>query len=154
MGTPALALLLETAVRPTVRVRAEPSPSELKDSLKRRSYRWSNGSDGKPRSWCVDVDGAALADEIAFLRTEMYLRDVEPRLQVLTGVHSLLHEVLRRSDQPPIASSMSFMRVSRSYPNGLPPKNVLANRSSICWLGFVPSWIASRADRSPSGVLG
>ena len=84
-GAPALSLLLETARRKTVRVWAEQSPFELKDSLKRRGYRWSDGSDGRPRSWYVDVCESALEEEIAFLRTEIYLRDVEPRLQTLTA---------------------------------------------------------------------
>jgi DNA polymerase-3 subunit epsilon len=84
-GAPALALLLETARRPTVRVWAEQSPFELKDSLKRRGYKWSDGSDGRPKSWYVDVGETLLQDEIAFLRTEIYLRDVEPRLQTLTA---------------------------------------------------------------------
>jgi DNA polymerase III subunit epsilon len=84
-GAPALALLLEKARKPTVRVWAEQSPFELKDSLKRRGYRWSDGSDGRPRSWYVDVDESALTDEIAFLRTEIYPREVEPRLQTLTA---------------------------------------------------------------------
>jgi DNA polymerase-3 subunit epsilon len=84
-GAPALALLLETARKPTVRVWAEQSPFELKDSLKRRGYRWSDGSDGRPRSWYVDVCEGALRDEIAFLKTEIFLRDVEPRLQTLTA---------------------------------------------------------------------
>jgi DNA polymerase-3 subunit epsilon len=47
-GAPALALLLETARKPTVRLWAEQSPFELKDSLKRRGYKWSDGSDGRP----------------------------------------------------------------------------------------------------------
>jgi hypothetical protein len=38
----------------------------------------------RPRSWYVDVDEIAL-DEIAFLKTEIYLRDFEPRLQTLTA---------------------------------------------------------------------
>jgi DNA polymerase III subunit epsilon len=84
-GAPALALLLETARRKTVRVWAEQSPFDLKDSLKRRGYRWSDGSDGRPRSWYIDVDEAALDGEIAFLKAEIYLRDVEPRLQALTA---------------------------------------------------------------------
>lgn len=84
-GAPALAFLLETARKPTVRVWAEQSPFELKDSLKRRGYRWSDGSDGRPRSWYLDVSEAAVEDEIAFLKTEIYLRDVEPRLQTLTA---------------------------------------------------------------------
>ena len=84
-GTSALAVLLEQARKKTMRVWAEQSPFELKDSLRRRGYRWSDGSDGRPRSWYVDVDESKLDDEIAFLKTEIYLRDVEPRLQTLTA---------------------------------------------------------------------
>jgi DNA polymerase-3 subunit epsilon len=84
-GASALALLLETARKKTWRVWAEQSPFELKDSLKRRGYRWSDGSDGRPKSWYIDICETALDDEIAFLRTEIYLRDVEPRLQTLTA---------------------------------------------------------------------
>jgi DNA polymerase-3 subunit epsilon len=54
-----------------MRVWAEQSPFDLKDSLKRRGYRWSDGSDGRPRSWYIDVDESKLDDEIAFLRTEI-----------------------------------------------------------------------------------
>lgn len=84
-GAPALALLLETARKPTMRVWAEQSPFELKDSLKRRGYRWNDGSDGRPKSWFIDVDEAAIDDEIAFLRSEIYMRDVEPGVQRLTA---------------------------------------------------------------------
>jgi DNA polymerase-3 subunit epsilon len=84
-GGPALALLLETARKRTIRVWAEQSPFELKDSLKRRGYKWSDGSDGRPRSWYIDVGESALDDEIAFLKAEVYLRDIEPRLQTLTA---------------------------------------------------------------------
>jgi DNA polymerase-3 subunit epsilon len=84
-GAPALALLLDTARKRTVRVWAEQSPFELKDSLKRRGYRWNDGSDGRPKSWYADVCEAELPDEIAFLRAEVYLRAAEPRLQTLTA---------------------------------------------------------------------
>ena len=84
-GAPALALLLETARKPTVRVWAEQSPFELKDSLKKRGYRWNDGSDGRPKSWHIEVCETELDDELTFLRTEIYLRDVEPRLQTLTA---------------------------------------------------------------------
>ncbi len=53
------AILLERARRKTVRIWAEQSPFELKDLLKRRGYRWSDGADGRPRSWYIDVDDAA-----------------------------------------------------------------------------------------------
>jgi DNA polymerase III subunit epsilon len=84
-GAPALALLLETARRKTVRVWAEQSPFELKDSLKRRGYRWNDGSDGRPKSWYVDLDETEVDTEISFLRKEIYLREVEPRTQSLTA---------------------------------------------------------------------
>ena len=84
-GTPALAVLLAQARKKTMRVWAEQSPFDLKDTLKRRGYRWSDGNDGRPRSWYVDVEECKLDDEIAFLRTEIYLRNMEPRLQILTA---------------------------------------------------------------------
>jgi DNA polymerase III subunit epsilon len=84
-GSPALSVLLEKARKKTMRVWAEQSPFELKDALKRRGYRWSDGSDGRPRSWYVDLEKDQLDDELSFLKTEVYLKDVEPRLQVLTA---------------------------------------------------------------------
>jgi DNA polymerase-3 subunit epsilon len=84
-GAPALAILLETARKPTVRVWAEQSPFELKDSLKKRGYRWNDGSDGRPKSWFIDLCETAIDDEVAFLKAEIYLRDVEPRRQTLTA---------------------------------------------------------------------
>lgn len=84
-GAPALALLLETARRPTLRIWAEQTAFELKDSLKRRGHRWNDGSDGRPKSWFIDVDETALEDEIAFLRTQIYMQDVEPTVQRLTA---------------------------------------------------------------------
>jgi DNA polymerase-3 subunit epsilon len=81
----ALAVLLERARKRSMRLWAEQSPFDLKDALKRRGYRWSDGSDGRPKSWYVDVDESKLDDEIAFLKSEIYLRDVEPRVQTLTA---------------------------------------------------------------------
>lgn len=82
----ALAALLERARRKTMRVWAEQSPFDLKDALKRRGYRWSDGSDGRPKSWYIDVDEAQCDTEIAFLRTEIYQREVEPRVQALSAM--------------------------------------------------------------------
>jgi DNA polymerase-3 subunit epsilon len=84
-GAPALAPLLETARKATVRVWAEQSPFELKDSLKKRGYRWNDGSDGRPKSWFIDVGEAALDAELHFLKAEIYLRDIEIPQQVLTA---------------------------------------------------------------------
>jgi DNA polymerase III subunit epsilon len=86
IGVPALALLLERARKKTMRVWAEQSPFDLKDALKRRGYKWSDGSNGRPRSWYIDIDEGKLEDEITFLKTEIFLREVDPRLQTLTAL--------------------------------------------------------------------
>jgi DNA polymerase-3 subunit epsilon len=81
----AFSLLLERARRKTIRIWAEQSPFEMKDTLKKRGYRWSDGSDGRPRSWYVDVDEANQTAEIKFLREEIYLREVDPRFQLMNA---------------------------------------------------------------------
>jgi DNA polymerase-3 subunit epsilon len=82
----ALSTLLSQARRKTVRIWAEYAPFELKNELKKRRYRWSDGSDGRPRSWYVDVDEADEANEIAFLCKEIYCREVELRTQPVTAL--------------------------------------------------------------------
>ncbi|MCU1287464.1 MAG: polymerase subunit epsilon, partial [Acidobacteriales bacterium] len=83
IGASVLAVLLDQARKKTIRVCAEKSPFDLKDVLKRRGYRWCDGSD---RSWYIDVGEDQLGNEIAFLKTEIYLSEVEPRLQTLTAL--------------------------------------------------------------------
>jgi DNA polymerase III subunit epsilon len=68
--------LLERARREAMRVWAEQSLFDLRDELKRRGYRWSEGADGRPRSWYTDVDADNQANEIELLRRTIYLRDV------------------------------------------------------------------------------
>src|SRR5258706_1628265 len=46
IGASALAVLLDQARKKTIRVWAEQSPFDLKDVLKRRGYRWCDGSHG------------------------------------------------------------------------------------------------------------
>lgn len=53
-GEPALAVLLDTARRKTVWIGAVQSPFELKDSLKRRGYRWSDGTDVRTEPLLLD----------------------------------------------------------------------------------------------------
>lgn len=76
-GKSALALLLERARRTTHRIWAENAPFELKDALKGRGYRWSDGSSGHPRAWYADVEENELEKELTYLRTEIYQRDTE-----------------------------------------------------------------------------
>lgn len=87
LGRSAFAVLLERARRRTVRIWAEQSPFELKDELKKRGYRWSDGADGRPRSWYIDVDEVDHAAEIDFLRKNIYLQDLDPRIQFLSATN-------------------------------------------------------------------
>jgi DNA polymerase-3 subunit epsilon len=85
-GRSGLSRLLETARRPTVRIWADHAPYEMKEVLKRRRYRWSDGSDGTPRAWYVDVAEAAADAEEAFLRAEVYGRaDIALRRRRMTA---------------------------------------------------------------------
>ena len=93
LGRSGLAILLERARRKTIRVWAEQSPFELKDELKKRGYRWNDGADARPRSWYIDVDEASRANEIEFLRTTIYLRDVEPRIQAMNAINRFSRRV-------------------------------------------------------------
>jgi hypothetical protein len=70
-------LLLENARRKTIRIWAQQAPFDVKDELKKRGYRWSSGDEGRPKAWYVDLNEAKRADEIAFLRQLIYLREVD-----------------------------------------------------------------------------
>jgi DNA polymerase III subunit epsilon len=83
-ASPALAVLLEQVRKKRMRVWAEQSPFDLKDTLKRRSYRWSDRSGGRPWLWHMNVDESKLTAEIAFPKTEIYMRDIEPCSQILS----------------------------------------------------------------------
>jgi DNA polymerase-3 subunit epsilon len=80
-----LAVLLERARRKTVRIWALHAPFDLKDELKRRGYRWSDGSDGRPKAWYIDVDDADRSTELDFLQSTIYQRDVDLPTQNLTA---------------------------------------------------------------------
>jgi DNA polymerase-3 subunit epsilon len=82
----ALAALLARARQRSFRIWAEQSPFDLKDVLKKRGYRWSDGSDGATRSWYIDVAEDEHTAEIEFLRTEIYQREVDVRSRSLTAL--------------------------------------------------------------------
>jgi DNA polymerase-3 subunit epsilon len=77
--------LYQASQRSRVRIFAENSPFDLKDRLKERGYRWSDGSDGRPKSWWIEVAEEAMEDELRFLRTEIYGWDADPPVQHLTA---------------------------------------------------------------------
>ena len=61
--------LLAAAARPSYKLRATGSPFDSKDKLKARGYRW----DGEGKVWYCNLGSeAALTDELAWLRSEVY----------------------------------------------------------------------------------
>ena len=78
--------LLQSAQKARIRIWAENSPYDMKDQLKARGYRWSDGSDGRPKSWWTDVAEEDCEDELRFLRTDIYRwADAEPPTKRLTA---------------------------------------------------------------------
>jgi DNA polymerase III subunit epsilon len=53
----------------------------MKGHLKSRGYRWSDGSDGRPKCWWIEVD-----NEFHYLRIEIYRwPDGDPPIKRLTA---------------------------------------------------------------------
>lgn len=78
--------LLQSSRKSRIRIYAENSPFDMKDHLKKRGYRWSDGSDGRPKAWWTEIDEAQYADELHYLRTEIYpWKDAEPLAIKLTA---------------------------------------------------------------------
>ena len=84
-GDSALVGLVASAERRTCRIYALGSPFDLKDVLKGRGYRWSDGSDGRPKSWWIEVVETDYDAERRFLTDEIYQRDCDPHSQWLTA---------------------------------------------------------------------
>ncbi|MBB4952230.1 DNA polymerase-3 subunit epsilon [Agrobacterium vitis] len=82
----AFAELYQASQRASVRIFAQNSPFEMKDHLKARGYRWSDGSDGRPKSWWIEIPDQALEDELHYLRSEVYrYTDADPLIKRLTA---------------------------------------------------------------------
>lgn len=71
-GRTALNHMLDKARQRTNRIWAENAPFDFKNHLKRRGYRWSDGSDAQPRAWYIDVSDEALDEELGWLRADIY----------------------------------------------------------------------------------
>ena len=85
-GSTPFAELYEASQRSRVRIFAENSPFDMKDHLKARGYRWSDGSDGRPKAWWVEVAETALEDELGYLRSEIYRwKEADPPIKRLTA---------------------------------------------------------------------
>ncbi len=71
-GEPAMKVLLDNARKPTYRIWAEGAPFDLKDNLKARGYKWSPGSEGKPKAWYIDIDEEDHKTELEWLDEEVF----------------------------------------------------------------------------------
>lgn len=78
-GRSAFSALLAQARRPSWRIWAEQAPYDLRNTLKARGYRWNDGTNGKPRSWWVDVLDEQHDAELQFLAREIYQREIDLR---------------------------------------------------------------------------
>lgn len=58
----------------------------MKDHLKVRGYRWSDGSDGRPKSWWMELPEESLEEELGFLRSEIYRWEADPPIKYLTAL--------------------------------------------------------------------
>lgn len=82
----AFAELYAASQRTRIRIYAENSPFEMKDNLKARGYRWSDGTDGRPKSWWIEVGEEAFEGELHYLRAEVYrYPEADPLIKRLTA---------------------------------------------------------------------
>ena len=77
--------LLQRARQPGWRIWAENSPFDLKDQLKARGYRWNGDGCCGPSAWFIDVDDNTKEQELGFLRTEVYQRNLDPMVRRITA---------------------------------------------------------------------
>ncbi|RUM27277.1 3'-5' exonuclease [Rhizobium vallis] len=85
-GESPFAELFRASQRSRIRIFAEHSPFEMKDHLKARGYRWSDGSDGRLKSWWIEIGEDDLDDELSYLRAEIYRwKEADPPIVRLTA---------------------------------------------------------------------
>jgi len=90
---PVFAELIDCARRTTARIWAQRSPFELKDALKARGYRWNDGTDGRPKSWFIDVDEEKRDAELRYLKQEIYQRAVDIECRAMTALERFSNRV-------------------------------------------------------------
>jgi DNA polymerase-3 subunit epsilon len=79
--------LIDCARRTTARIWAQRSPFDLKEALKARGYRWNDGTDGRPKSWFIDVYEDKRDAEISYLKKEIYQREIDIECRSLTALN-------------------------------------------------------------------
>jgi len=84
-GRTALQELLASARRSGTRCWADNSPFDAKGILKGRGYHWNGEDNGLPRAWWIDLSNDGLAEEVRYLRREIYKYEAPVRIAELTA---------------------------------------------------------------------
>jgi DNA polymerase-3 subunit epsilon len=85
--SPAFSELLVSSRKNCVRIWADNSPFEMKDKLKARRYRWSDGTEGRPKAWWIEINAELVEEELKFLRNEIYGREeAMPTTNLLSAI--------------------------------------------------------------------
>jgi len=71
-GAPVFKTLLQKANDSTSRICAVAAPFDKKDLLKRRGYRWNDGTQGGSKTWWRDVSYEAEREELDYLARDIY----------------------------------------------------------------------------------
>lgn len=84
-GERVLEALLRTARQPTWRLFAVDAPYDLRNLLKRRSYRWNTDREFGPRAWWIEIQDERVEEELSFLRETVFHREVQIPLSEITA---------------------------------------------------------------------
>lgn len=80
-GTSVNACLIAKAYSVDSRIYAVGAPYDTKDVLKSKGYRWSDGADGKPKAWWIDIPGDGQG-ELMWLAAHVYKPGAEKQIVV------------------------------------------------------------------------
>jgi len=84
-GQCGLEILLDRARRAQHRIWANGAPFACKEALRKRGYRWNDGTDGRPKSWYIDVDAPSV--ELDYLEREIYRgEDADIECRIITSL--------------------------------------------------------------------
>jgi DNA polymerase-3 subunit epsilon len=81
-NTPVFKALLDTFLEVTSKISAVGAPFDTKDLLKQRGYRWSDGSQGGCKAWCINVPSRLENEEISWLAAEVYPNGSSDRVEI------------------------------------------------------------------------
>lgn len=72
-----LGAILHVARRPRWRIYAIDAPFDCREALRGRGYRWNAGPAFGPRAWWIELEGARVEAELAFLEADIFGRPVD-----------------------------------------------------------------------------